>query len=78
MRLVGSCGNTFFWRKGDCHMVSRLLEKRRGGGLNIDCVDVLGRNAVTIAIENNNLDVLRLLLDHGCEVKYSHTNVEQI
>ncbi|KAJ8409590.1 hypothetical protein AAFF_G00229910 [Aldrovandia affinis] len=48
-------------------MVSRLLEKRRGGGLNIDCVDVLGRNAVTIAIESLNLDVLRLLLEHGCE-----------
>ncbi|XP_035277470.1 short transient receptor potential channel 1-like isoform X1 [Anguilla anguilla] len=53
--------------KGDCQMVSRLLEKRRGGGLNIDCIDVRGRNAVTIAIENNNLDVLKLLLDHGCE-----------
>ncbi|KAI1882786.1 hypothetical protein AGOR_G00238510 [Albula goreensis] len=44
-----------------------MLEKRRSDGLNIDCEDVLGRNAVTIAIENKNLDVLRLLLEHGCE-----------
>ncbi|KAG7457147.1 hypothetical protein MATL_G00243470 [Megalops atlanticus] len=53
--------------KGDRYMVSRLLEERHNIGLNIDCMDVLGRSAVTLSIENENLDVLQLLLEHGCE-----------
>uniref|UniRef100_A0A8C2AQ05 Short transient receptor potential channel 1 n=1 Tax=Cyprinus carpio TaxID=7962 RepID=A0A8C2AQ05_CYPCA len=53
--------------KGDYYMVKRLLEEKRHGELNINCVDVLGRDAVTISIENENLDILQLLLDHGCQ-----------
>uniref|UniRef100_A0AAR2L3I0 Short transient receptor potential channel 1 n=1 Tax=Pygocentrus nattereri TaxID=42514 RepID=A0AAR2L3I0_PYGNA len=53
--------------KGDYYMVKKLLEEKRHGELNINCVDVLGRDAVTIAIENENLDILQLLLDHGCQ-----------
>lgn len=56
-------------------MVKKLLEENRHGELNINCVDVLGRDAVTIAIENENLDILQLLLEHGCQVptqKYAH------
>ncbi|XP_072307020.1 short transient receptor potential channel 1 [Eucyclogobius newberryi] len=53
--------------KGDYYMVKKLLEENRHGELNINCVDVLGRDAVTIAIENENLDILQLLLDHGCQ-----------
>ncbi|XP_059390791.1 short transient receptor potential channel 1 isoform X2 [Carassius carassius] len=53
--------------KGDYYMVRRLLEEKRHGELNINCVDVLGRDAVTISIENENLDILQLLLDHGCQ-----------
>uniref|UniRef100_A0A4W3HAG2 Short transient receptor potential channel 1 n=1 Tax=Callorhinchus milii TaxID=7868 RepID=A0A4W3HAG2_CALMI len=52
--------------KGDYYMVKKLLDEKTGE-LNINCVDVLGRNAVTIAIENENLDILQLLLDHGCQ-----------
>ncbi|XP_029384422.1 short transient receptor potential channel 1 isoform X5 [Echeneis naucrates] len=48
-------------------MVKKLLEENRQGELNINCVDVLGRDAVTIAIENENLDILQLLLEHGCQ-----------
>ncbi|XP_051543526.1 short transient receptor potential channel 1 isoform X2 [Myxocyprinus asiaticus] len=48
-------------------MVKKLLEEKRHGELNINCVDVLGRDAVTISIENENLDILQLLLDHGCQ-----------
>ncbi|KAI5608033.1 short transient receptor potential channel 1, partial [Silurus asotus] len=55
--------------KGDFYMVKKLLEEKPHGELNINCVDVLGRDAVTIAIENENLDILQLLLDHGCQVK---------
>nr|XP_006002844.1 PREDICTED: short transient receptor potential channel 1 isoform X2 [Latimeria chalumnae] len=53
--------------KGDYYMVKKLLEEKKNGELNINCVDVLGRNAVTIAIENENLDILQLLLEHGCQ-----------
>lgn len=53
---------------GDYYMVKKLLEENRHGELNINCVDVLGRDAVTISIENENLDILQLLLEHGCQV----------
>ncbi|KAK3572472.1 hypothetical protein QTP86_033901 [Hemibagrus guttatus] len=53
--------------KGDYYMVKKLLEEKCHGELNINCVDVLGKDAVTIAIENENLDILQLLLDHGCQ-----------
>lgn len=56
---------------GDYYMVKKLLEENRNGELNINCVDVLGRDAITIAIENENLDILQLLLDHGCQVTKS-------
>ncbi|XP_059507208.1 short transient receptor potential channel 1 isoform X6 [Stegostoma tigrinum] len=52
--------------KGDNYMVKKLLDEKFSE-LNINCVDVLGRNAVTIAIENENLDILQLLLDRGCQ-----------
>uniref|UniRef100_A0A3B5M0D4 Short transient receptor potential channel 1 n=1 Tax=Xiphophorus couchianus TaxID=32473 RepID=A0A3B5M0D4_9TELE len=53
--------------KGDYYMVKKLLEENRHGELNVNSVDVLGRDAVTIAIENENLDILQLLLEHGCQ-----------
>uniref|UniRef100_A0A8C1D942 Short transient receptor potential channel 1 n=1 Tax=Cyprinus carpio carpio TaxID=630221 RepID=A0A8C1D942_CYPCA len=40
--------------KGDYYMVKKLLEEKRHGELNINCVDVLGRDA-------------QLLLVHGCQ-----------
>ncbi|XP_062901482.1 short transient receptor potential channel 1 isoform X1 [Mobula hypostoma] len=52
--------------KGDNYMVKKLLDEKFSE-LNINCVDVLGRNAVTIAIENENLDILKLLLERGCQ-----------
>uniref|UniRef100_A0A8C6XPN9 Short transient receptor potential channel 1 n=2 Tax=Naja naja TaxID=35670 RepID=A0A8C6XPN9_NAJNA len=53
--------------KGDYYMVKKLLEENSSGEMNINCVDVLGRNAITISIENENLDILQLLLDYGCQ-----------
>ncbi|XP_040022756.2 short transient receptor potential channel 1 [Gasterosteus aculeatus] len=53
--------------KGDYYMVKKLLEENRHGELNLNCVDALGRDAVTITIENENLDILQLLLEHGCQ-----------
>ncbi|XP_038673492.1 short transient receptor potential channel 1 isoform X2 [Scyliorhinus canicula] len=52
--------------KGDNYMVKKLLAEKFSE-LNINCVDVLGRNAVTIAIENENLDILQVLLERGCQ-----------
>lgn len=57
-------------------MVKKLLEENRHGELNLNCVDVLGRDAVTITIENENLDILQLLLEHGCQVVNTHTQGE--
>ncbi|XP_073530774.1 short transient receptor potential channel 1 isoform X1 [Phyllobates terribilis] len=56
--------------KGDYYMVKKLLEENSSDELNINSVDVLGRNAITISIENENLDILQLLLDHGCQCLY--------
>ncbi|XP_054893501.1 short transient receptor potential channel 1 [Poeciliopsis prolifica] len=53
--------------KGDYYMVKKLLEENCHGELNVNCADVLGRDAVTITIENENLDILQLLLEHGCQ-----------
>uniref|UniRef100_A0A3Q3IYM7 Short transient receptor potential channel 1 n=1 Tax=Monopterus albus TaxID=43700 RepID=A0A3Q3IYM7_MONAL len=53
--------------KGDYYMVKKLLEENQHGELNINSVDVLGRDAITITIENENLDILELLLEHGCQ-----------
>ncbi len=33
--------------------------------IDVNCVDPLGRSALLIAIENENLEVMELLLDHG-------------
>lgn len=54
-------------------MVKKLLEENRHGELNMNSVDVLGRDAITISIENENLDILQLLLEHGCQVVNRHT-----
>ncbi|XP_071999171.1 short transient receptor potential channel 1 isoform X1 [Engystomops pustulosus] len=55
--------------KGDYYMVKKLLEENSSDELNINSVDVLGRNAITISIENENLDILQLLLDHDCQCR---------
>ena len=57
-------------------MVKKLLEEKRHGEINLNCVDVLGRDAVTISIENENLDILQLLLEHGCQVSSSACSVK--
>lgn len=64
------------WFPGDYYMVKKLLEEKRHGELNINCVDVLGRDAVTISIENENLDILQLLLEHGCQVGIIHMHLQ--
>lgn len=50
---------------------SRLIESYKGQPetLLIDCVDPLGRSALTVAIENENFELIQLLLEEGVKVK---------
>ncbi|XP_023680208.1 short transient receptor potential channel 1-like isoform X2 [Paramormyrops kingsleyae] len=53
--------------RGDYYTVKSLLEEGLHRGLNIDCMDVLGRSAASVAVKSQSLDVLQLLLQHGCQ-----------
>jgi hypothetical protein len=48
-----------------------LLEKHEGQPeqLNINCVDPLNRSALITAIENENIDLMRILLEWNIDVK---------
>ena len=42
-----------------------MLENCKGTGkINIDCVDPLGRSALLMAIDNENLEMVELLLEN--------------
>ncbi|VDM47239.1 unnamed protein product [Toxocara canis] len=54
--------------RGDIGSVRKLLElAKTPGALNINCVDPLGRSALHIAVENENIEMIELLLDHNIE-----------
>ncbi|XP_039305634.1 transient receptor potential protein isoform X2 [Solenopsis invicta] len=57
--------------RGDCATVKRLIEENQDHPeiLNINCVDPLNRSALIAAIENENIDLIKLLLELGIEVK---------
>ena len=40
-----------------------------GNSINIDCVDPLGRTALLMAIDNENLEMVELLLENKVETK---------
>ncbi len=42
----------------------RMLEHCQNGDINIDCVDPLGRSALLMAIDNENLEMVELLLEY--------------
>jgi len=52
-------------------MVHRLIEENQNHPeiLNINCVDPLNRSALIAAIENENIELMKLLLELGIEVK---------
>lgn len=52
-------------------MRSRLIEEYRDNPetLNINCVDPLDRSALIAAIENENVELIKLLLELGIDVK---------
>lgn len=57
--------------RGDCATVTKLIEEFRDQPeeLNINCVDPLERSALIAAIENENIELIRLLLQEGIQVK---------
>ncbi len=48
----------------------RMLENCQNGDINIDCVDPLGRSALLMAIDNENLEMVELLLEYKV-IQYS-------
>ncbi|ULT98577.1 hypothetical protein L5515_003035 [Caenorhabditis briggsae] len=53
--------------RGDIGSVRKLLAGISTENFNINCLDPLGRNALLIAIENENIEMIELLLDHNIE-----------
>lgn len=54
-----------------CNLSNRLIEENRDHPeiLNINCIDPLNRSALIAAIENENIELIKLLLELGIEVK---------
>ncbi|KAH8336809.1 hypothetical protein KR059_003944, partial [Drosophila kikkawai] len=56
--------------RGDMPNVRRVLQKAlRHQHININCMDPLGRRALTLAIDNENLEMVELLVIMGVETK---------
>ncbi|XP_068145669.1 transient-receptor-potential-like protein isoform X1 [Drosophila tropicalis] len=56
--------------RGDIPNVRRILQKAlRQQHININCMDPLGRRALTLAIDNENLEMTELLVIMGVETK---------
>ncbi|KYB27779.1 Transient receptor potential protein-like Protein [Tribolium castaneum] len=59
--------------RGDCATVRRIIEEYGGGEgdqeFDINCIDALNRSAFVIAIENGNIELVKLLLESQIDVK---------
>ncbi|KRT85278.1 Ankyrin repeat-containing protein, partial [Oryctes borbonicus] len=56
--------------RGDMANVRRILERAQHFSIpNINCVDSLGRSALTLAIDGENLEMVELLVVMGVETK---------
>jgi transient receptor potential cation channel subfamily C len=57
--------------RGDLATVRKLIQdyKDKPEELNINCTDPLERSALIAAIENENIELIRLLLEEGIQVK---------
>lgn len=50
--------------------LARMLQKAQETGyININCVDPLGRSALLMAIDNENLEMVELLINHRVDTK---------
>lgn len=54
--------------RGDIPSTRQFLAVAHQSGININCVDPLGRTALLIAIENENIEMIEVLLANGLEV----------
>jgi transient receptor potential cation channel subfamily C protein 4 len=50
----------------DCRMLQKAAET---GYININCADPLGRSALLMAIDNENLEMVELLLEYRVETR---------
>ncbi|XP_029707895.2 transient receptor potential protein-like [Aedes albopictus] len=57
--------------RGDCATVRRIIQENKGDPdeFDINCVDPLNRSALIAAIENENIELIRLLLTEGIKVQ---------
>lgn len=55
--------------RGDLSNVKRFLQLANKGKLDVNCVDSLGRGALTLAVEAENLEMVELLIVMGVETK---------
>ncbi|XP_059059484.1 transient receptor potential-gamma protein isoform X3 [Achroia grisella] len=56
--------------RGDVAGTRRVVQRARDTGhINVDCVDPLGRSALLMAIDNENLEMVELLLEFGVETR---------
>lgn len=46
-----------------------MLQKAHEADININCVDPLGRSALLMAIDNENLEMVELLIEHKVDTK---------
>lgn len=46
-----------------------MLQKAHEVDININCVDPLGRSALLMAIDNENLEMVELLIEHKVDTK---------
>ena len=58
--------------RGDCASVAKIIEQSsdNSGDFDINCTDPLGRTALSIAIINENPELIEILLDASIQVKY--------
>ncbi|XP_015916803.1 transient receptor potential-gamma protein-like [Parasteatoda tepidariorum] len=55
--------------RGDLASTRRYLESSKDTGININCTDPLGRSALLMAIDNENLEMVQLLIYSNVETK---------
>ncbi|XP_058443058.1 transient receptor potential protein [Malaya genurostris] len=57
--------------RGDCATVRKIIHDNKGDPdeFDINCVDPLNRSALIAAIENENIELIRLLLSEGIQVQ---------
>lgn len=57
--------------RGDKHTVERCLQPPRS--VNVNCTDLLGRSALQIAVDNENVELVEILLQQH-DIKIGQTN----